>query len=64
MRLKGERDVKQYTLSSSVSIGFLNCLRAKPPLRAVLKIKLLGKGLTQETGEIEAPVDGLLYPAY
>ena len=34
--------------SSSVLIGSLNCVRAKPPLRAVLKIKLLGKGLTQE----------------
>ena len=41
-----ECDVKQYTLSSSVLIGSLNCVRAEPPLRAVLLIDLLGKGLT------------------
>ena len=44
----GECDVKQYTLSSSVLIGSLNCVRAKSPLIAILKIKLLGEGLTQE----------------
>ena len=38
--------MKQYTLSSSVSTGSLNCERAKPPPRAVLYINLLGKGLT------------------
>ena len=32
-----ELDVKQYTLSSSVLIGTLNCVCAKPPLRAVLR---------------------------
>ena len=57
----GQCDVKQYTLSSSLLIGSLNRVRAKPPLRAVLKIKLLGKGLTQEiSGERRVPVDGLL----
>ena len=52
--------LKQYTLSSSILIGSLNCVRAKRPLRAVLKIKLLRKGLTQESSEEEVPVDGLL----
>ena len=32
----GGMDVRQYTLSSSVLIGSLNCVREKPPLRAVL----------------------------
>ena len=38
--------LQQYTLSSSVLIGSLSCVRAKPPLRAVLKI-----GLTRESRE-------------
>ena len=38
--------MKQYTLSSFVSNGSLNCERAKLPPRAVLYINLLGKGLT------------------
>ena len=46
VQVNGESDIKQYTLSSSVLIGSLNCVRAKPPLRTVPRINLLGKGLT------------------
>ena len=56
----GKCDVKQYTLYSSVLIGSLNCVRAKPPLRAVLLINLLGKALTPRHSIGESPVDGLL----
>ena len=49
------------TIDYDVQHVSLNCVHTKPPLRAVLKIKLLGKGLTQESiVKIEAPVDGLL----
>ena len=46
VQIMGECDVKQYTHLSFVLIGSFNCVRVKPPLRAVLQINLLGKGLT------------------
>ena len=45
--IKTELD-RVYCVTSHETHGSLNCVRAKPPLRVVLKIKLLGKGLTQE----------------
>ena len=39
-------DVKQYHCHSFLLIGSWNCGLAKPPLRAVLLINLLGKGFT------------------
>ena len=57
-------DVKQYHRHSSLLTGSWKCGRAKPPLRAVLLINLLGKGLIPRLSMSDSMrllyIDGLL----